>query len=141
MIIRGDQQISEEPLFQDLPRTVGERAEPNASAAALVAPYNLAAAVNVAFGFGKIEAKRNGPIHFEGFSRLNSEAFFMQVEQFTQVDGDARIRTIKTDINGRVEFLTKVAAPILSRCIAGIRQPSFGQCLFGRFSFGRCFFR
>jgi hypothetical protein len=135
-MIRGDQQISQEPFFQYSPRTWRKGAESNASAASVVAPDDLAAAVNVTLGFGEIEAKRDGSTNFEAFAGLNGEALFVQIEQFAQVDGNAG-GTVKTDIDGRMEFLTNLAAPILSGCVAGIQQSFIAEFLFGQSFFGQ----
>ena len=64
------------------------------------------AAMNVTFGFGQIEAKRNRPVHFQAFAGLDSEPIFVQVEQFAQIHDHAGLRSVETGINGSVKFLT-----------------------------------
>lgn len=116
--MRGDQQVSEEPLSQYLPRSGVQGTKTNATAASFIAPDDLAIAVNVTVGFGKIEAKRNHPIDFEPLAGLNSKAFFIKVKQFAQVDSHAGTRTIETDIDGSAELLTNAAAPIPMKSVA-----------------------
>jgi hypothetical protein len=108
----GDQQVGKEPFFEYLAGTIRKPGKPDASAASVIAPYHLAAAMNETFGFWQVEAKGYGSVDFQTFAGLDGEAIFVQVEQFTQVHDHTGLRAIETGVNRSVEFLTNTATPL-----------------------------
>src|ERR1700687_6314017 len=111
MVGAGDQQVGKEPLLEYLPGAFRKSRKPDTSAASVIAPYHLAAAMNETFGFWQVEAKGYGSVDFQTFTGLDGEAIFVEVEQFTQVHDHAGLRAIETGVNRSVEFLTNTAAP------------------------------
>ena len=76
----GDQQVGKEPFFEYLAGTIRKPGKPDASAASVIAPYHLAAAMNETFGFWQVEAKGYGSVDFQTFTGLDGEAIFVEVE-------------------------------------------------------------
>jgi hypothetical protein len=92
--------------------TLRKRGKLDTSAARFIAPDHLATAVNVSFCFRQIEAQGYGPVHFQRFTGLDSEAVFVPIEQFAQIHNHAGPRAIETDVNGSMKFLTNATAPL-----------------------------
>ena len=108
----ANQEVGKKPLFQYLPGSVGKAGKADTCASSVIAPDHVATAMNEASCLRQIEAKRHGTVHFQGFSGLNCEAIFVQVEQFAEIHDHAGLRAIETGVNRSVEFLTNRAAPL-----------------------------
>ncbi len=100
-----------------------------AGAAGVIAPNDHAAAVDQALGLRKIETKRDRMINLEAIRTLsfsapqtdgsagglNTEAVFVEVEQFAQIKDDPRLRPVETGVDGSVELVTKSTPAISPR--------------------------
>ena len=107
-----DEKVGEEPLFEGFRGTLGKRSKTDASAARVVAPDDLASAMDETAGFGKIEAKGQSAMRFKALARLNGETFFVQVDEFAEIDNESGLRTIEAGVDRGMESLANATAPV-----------------------------
>jgi len=55
-------------------------------------------------GFGKIEAKGEGAVGFKTLAGLNGKTFFVQVDQFAEIDNEAGLRSVEAGVDGVWSF-------------------------------------
>jgi len=111
----SDQQVVEKPFLQNFLGIFGERREADPATARVIAPDDLATAMDVAFRFRQIEAERDGPIHFQALAGLDGEPMFVEVEQFAQIHNHPSLRAVKAGVHRSVKFLANRETPLSLR--------------------------
>jgi hypothetical protein len=66
-------------------------------------------------GFGKIEAKGEGAVGFKTLAGLNGKTFFVQVDQFAEIDNEAGLRSVEAGVDGSMELLANATATVVIR--------------------------
>jgi hypothetical protein len=66
-------------------------------------------------GFGKIEAKGEGAVGFKTLAGLNGKTFFVQVDQFAEIDNEAGLRSVEAGVDGGMELLANATATVVIR--------------------------